>query len=77
LTDCYTKSPFLLAFFATYVKGLFIVYLVEFFKGASLFDLSGLGDFLEQKLQCKVDVVSQRAVREEIKSSVYEDLVAV
>jgi hypothetical protein len=51
--------------------------LVEFSKGATLFDLSGLGDFLEQKLQCKVDIVSQRAMRKEIEANVYEDLVAV
>ena len=33
--------------------------LVDFFEGATLFDLSGLGNFLELKLQCKVDIVSQ------------------
>ena len=41
--------------------------LVEFLEGATLFDLAGLGNFLEEKLGCKVDVVSQRALREEIK----------
>jgi len=51
--------------------------LVRFFEGATLFDLSGLGDFLEQKLQCKVDIVSQNALREEIKANVYEELVLV
>jgi hypothetical protein len=51
--------------------------LVEFFNGATLFDLSGLGDFLEQKLQCKVDIVSQRAMRKEIEANVYEELVVV
>ena len=51
--------------------------LVEFFEGATLFDLSGLGDFLEQELECKVDIVSQRALREEMKANVYEELVAV
>ena len=49
--------------------------LVDFLEGATLFDLSGLGDFLEKKLHCKVDVVSQRALREEIKPYVYDDLV--
>ncbi len=49
--------------------------LVKFLEGATLFDLSGLGYFLEQKLQRKVDVVSQRSLREEIKSYVYQDLV--
>jgi len=51
--------------------------LVEFFKGATLFDLSGLGDFLEQKLQCKVDIVSQRTLRKETKAILDEDLVLV
>ena len=49
--------------------------LVEFHAGATLFDLTGLCNFLEQKLQCKVDVVSQRALKEELKPYVYDDLV--
>lgn len=49
--------------------------LVEFQKGATLLDLGGLGNFLEEKLQYKVDVVSQRAVREELKSYIYRDMV--
>jgi len=49
--------------------------LVDFLEGATLFELAGLGDFLEQKLRCKVDVVSRRALREEIKPYVYDDLI--
>ncbi|MBW1795305.1 MAG: nucleotidyltransferase family protein [Deltaproteobacteria bacterium] len=49
--------------------------LVEFRKGATLLDLTGLGNFLEEKLQRKVDVVSQRAVREELRSYIYRDMV--
>ena len=49
--------------------------LVEFRKGATLLDLTGLGNFLEGKLGCKVDVVSQRAVREELSLSIYRDMV--
>ncbi len=49
--------------------------LVDFLEGATLFELAGLGDFLEQKLHCKVDVVSRRALREEIKPYVYDDLI--
>lgn len=56
-------------------EGSDIDVLVEFLDGASLFDLVGLGDFLEQKLHCKVDVVSHRALREELKHHVYDDLV--
>ena len=51
--------------------------LVKFLPGATLLDLSGLGNFLEQKLQSKVDVVSDRALREEIKPYIKNDLVAI
>jgi predicted nucleotidyltransferase len=49
--------------------------LVDFEEGASLFDLVGLGFFLEEKLQCKVDVVPQRSLREEIKPYVLKDMI--
>ncbi len=51
--------------------------LVDFYEGATLFDLTGLGIFLEQKLQCRVDIVSQRALRDEIKDDVYRYLVSI
>ena len=51
--------------------------LVEFKEGATLFDLSGLGDFLEEKLGRKVDIVSTRSIRKEIKENIMKDLVAV
>lgn len=51
--------------------------LVEFLKGATLLDLAGLGNLLEEKLQCKVDVVSQRAIREELTSYIYKDIVCL
>ncbi len=49
--------------------------LVEFQKGATLLDLTGLGNFLEEKLQCKVDIVSERAVRKELKPYIYNEMV--
>ena len=49
--------------------------LVEFHKGATLLDLTGLGNFLEGKLGRKIDVVSQRAVREELRSNIYSDMI--
>jgi len=49
--------------------------LVEFMKGATLLDLTGLGNLLEEKLQHKVDIVSQRAVRTELASYIYRDIV--
>ena len=51
--------------------------LVHFDKGANLFDFVALGDFLEEKLHHKVDLVSDRALRPEIKDSVYTDLWAL
>jgi predicted nucleotidyltransferase len=49
--------------------------LVRFLKGATLFDLVGLADFLEEKLKRKVDVVSERALRQEIKKYVTKEMV--
>ncbi len=48
--------------------------LVEFHEGATLFDLSGVHIFLEEKLRHKVDVVLQSTIREEIRSYIYKDL---
>lgn len=49
--------------------------LVDFEAGADLFDLVGLGLFLEEKLGQKVDVVPKRALREEIKGAVLNEVV--
>ncbi|MCE7747215.1 MAG: nucleotidyltransferase family protein [Candidatus Heimdallarchaeota archaeon] len=51
--------------------------LVRFFEGASLFDLAGLANFLEDVLQLKVDIVSERAVREELKEAIYNEVVRI
>lgn len=44
--------------------------LVRFFQGATLFDFSGLSDFIEEKLQLKVDIVPIDVVRKEIREGV-------
>lgn len=44
--------------------------LVEFEEGADLFDLVGLGQYLEEILQRKVDVVPKRAIRPELRESI-------
>ncbi len=49
--------------------------LVEFFTGATLLDLTGLGHFLEEKLGRKVDLVSQRSIRKEVKPFIERDLI--
>lgn len=51
--------------------------LVKFQQGATLLDLARLSRFLEDKLQLKVDIVSERALRKEIESEIYKDLVLV
>ena len=54
-----------------------IDFLVDFEEEADLFDLVGLGLFLEKKLNQKVDVVSKRALREELRESVLREAVTV
>lgn len=49
--------------------------LVDFYGGANLLDLVGLQQFLEDKLGCEVDVVSRRSLREEIRTSAFNDMI--
>ena len=51
--------------------------LVEFEEGADLFDLVGLGQYLEEVLQRKVDVVPKRAIRPELRESILQEAVSV
>ena len=51
--------------------------LVRFYEGATLFDLVGLSDLLEDKLKIKVDVVSERALRPELKDQILKEVVMV
>jgi len=48
--------------------------LVNFYEGATIFDFIALADYLEEKLDLKVDIVSERAVREETKEEIYKEL---
>lgn len=58
-----------------YKTGSDIDFLVEFEKGVDLFDLSALGIFLEDEFGSKVDIVSKNAVRNELKSRIYSEVV--
>ena len=49
--------------------------LVDFKEGADLFDLVELGFFLEERLRCKVDVISQGAIRKGIEPYIFKDRV--
>jgi len=51
--------------------------LVRFNPNASLFDFVGLGNYLEERLKMKVDVVSERGIRPELKSSIVKDVVRI
>jgi hypothetical protein len=51
--------------------------LAKFAEGATLFDFVGLGNFLEEKLNLKVDIVSERALREELRESIFKEVVRV
>ena len=51
--------------------------LVRFNPNATLFDFVGLGNYLEEKLKLKVDVVSENGIRPELKSNIVKDVVRV
>ena len=51
--------------------------IVKFYKGATLFDLVGLADYLEEKLKVKVDIVPDDTIREEIKKEVLKETVYI
>jgi len=51
--------------------------LVDFEDGADLFTLVGLAMFLEEKLGIKVDVVTKRALRKELKEQVLKEVVSL
>lgn len=66
--------------FGSYVKGeqregSDIDVLVEFDEGANLLDLTGLSLFLEEKLNCHVDIVPESSIRKEIKESILKEAV--
>lgn len=51
--------------------------LVDFDEQASLFDLVGLGLYLEEALGCKVDVVSKDSLRPEFREAVLADAILI
>ena len=51
--------------------------LVSFEQDADLFDFVGLAQFLEDQLQRDVDVVSQDALRMELRDAVFQEVVPV
>ncbi|MFH1325070.1 MAG: nucleotidyltransferase family protein [Nanoarchaeota archaeon] len=51
--------------------------LVKFNPKATLFDFVGLGNYLEEKLKIKVDVVSEGGIRPELKNNILKEVVKV
>jgi predicted nucleotidyltransferase len=51
--------------------------LVRFFERATLFDFVGLANFLEEKLNMKVDIVSEKAIRPELREQILKQVVMV
>jgi predicted nucleotidyltransferase len=49
--------------------------LVDFEKGADLFDLIELSEYLEEKIGRRVDLATPRALRPEIRDGIYRDVV--
>ena len=71
-----------LRIFGSYVRGeqkssSDIDILVKFDRGASLFDLVGLGNYLEEKLRKKIDVVSEGGIRTELREHILKEAVKV
>ena len=68
--------------FGSYARGDFhadsdLDLLVDFDEGANLFDLVGLQQFLEEKLGCKVDLVSHRSLRAELCTSILSEMISL
>ncbi len=66
--------------FGSYVRGESqnesdVDILVDFDDTADLFDLVGLSQFLEEKLKCKVDIVPQDDIREELRDNILKEAV--
>ena len=66
--------------FSSYARGDFhaasdLDLLADFDEGANLSDLVGLQQFWEEKLGCKVDLVSRRSLREELRTSVLDEMI--
>jgi len=68
------------AVFGSYARGDFhadsdLDLLVDVDAGATLLDLAGLQHFFEDRLGCKVDVVTRRSLREELRAAVFSEAI--
>jgi predicted nucleotidyltransferase len=49
--------------------------LAEFNSNATLLDISGIKNYLEEKLKHKVDILSTRAIKPRLEQYIYKDLI--
>jgi predicted nucleotidyltransferase len=68
------------AVFGSYARGDFhadsdLDLLVDVDAGATLLDLVGLQQFLEDRLGCKVDLGTESSLREDIRASVFSEMI--
>ena len=68
------------AIFGSYARGDFhadsdLDLLIDVDAGATLLDLAGLQQFLEDRLGCRVDVVTRRSLREELRAAVFSEAI--
>lgn len=51
--------------------------LIDLDADANLFDIVGLQFYLEDKLGCKVDLVPRRSLREELRPTVFSEMISL
>lgn len=71
-----------LALFGSFMRGeqhesSDIDVLVDFNEDASLFDLIRIGDYLEEKLDRKVDIIPKESLRKELRESILSEMMIV
>jgi len=72
----------IIGLFGSYVRGerkesSDVDILARFLEGATLFDFVGLADFLEEKINLRVDLVSDRAIRQELREQILKEVMMI